>query len=131
MITNITTDKATIILPITEEYIDYHTYENLNRNLGAYVLAEIDYYTDSFTKFDIDYSLVEYDDVKDAEQEAQQVYKYMLEYFGITETVDPNRWTQEKIAYLQNLHQEYVDAWGADDELTQKIQQELNLALAA
>ena len=36
MITNITTDTATIILPITD--IDFPTLERLNRNLGAYVI---------------------------------------------------------------------------------------------
>ena len=139
MITNITTDTATIILPITD--IDYPTLERLNRNLGAYVLAEVDFETQSYTKFDIDYSLIEYDNIQDATQEAQQVFEFMLDYLDIRDQylnrlsikngVDVARWAQEQIAYLQDLHKEYVDAWGVDDELTLRIASELNFALAA
>ena len=129
MITNVTTDTATIILPITN--IPYLGLERLNRELGAYVLAEVDFETATHTKFDIDYSLVEYDDIADATQEAQQVFDFMVDYLDIRDAVDVARWAQEQVAYLRELHQEYVDAWGTDDELTQKIQQELNTALAA
>ena len=129
MITNITTDTATIILPITN--IPYVSLERLNRELGAYVLAEVDFKTETHTKFDIDYSLVEYDNIQDATQEAQQVFKFMLDYLDIRDSLDPQQWAQENIAYLQELHKEYVDAWGVDDELTLRIASELNFALAA
>ena len=129
MITNITTDTATIILPITN--IPYVGLERLNRELGAYVLAEVDFETKTHTKFDIDYSLVEYDDIADATQEAQQVFDFMVDYLDIRDDVEVARWTQEKVAYLRELHQEYVDAWGVDDELTLQIASELNFALAA
>jgi hypothetical protein len=129
MITNITTDTATIILPISN--IPFPTLDRLNQELGAYVLAEIDYETEGHTKFDIDYSLVEYDDIQDATQEAQQVFEFMLDYLDIRDSLDAKLWAQEQIAYLQDLHKEYVDAWGVDDKLTLEIANELNLALAA
>ena len=129
MITNITTDTATIILPITN--IPYVSLERLNRELGAYVLAEVDFETETHTKFDIDYSLVEYDNIQDATQEAQQVFDFMVDYLDIRDSLDAKLWAQEQIAYLQDLHKEYVDAWGVDDELTLRIASELNFALAA
>jgi hypothetical protein len=96
MLTDITLDTATIILPVND--IQYRAFERLNRDLGAYVLAEVDFETKSFTKFDIDYSLIEYNDIEDATQEAQLVYDYMLKFFGIKDTVDANQWAIEQEA---------------------------------
>ena len=148
MITNITTDTATIILP-GSSYAMFSKIESLNRELGAYVLVEVDYNTANFTKLDIDYSLVEYDDIADATLEAQQVYNFVLDYLDIKDEVDVYAWTKEKEAYLAErraediaFYQDWLEEFisnrekfnGSEEEYQAKIDsltRKLALALAA
>jgi len=125
MITDITTDTATIILPVAD-FSDSEFYR-LNNDLGDLVLVEVDLETQSFVKFHIDYSLIgfDHDDISDATGEAQAVYDYMLEFFGTTGQVDINKWKQELIDYYQQQYSEYVAEWGEDDSLTQSIKKRL------
>lgn len=101
MIANVTVDTATIILPITD--ISYRTFERLNQQLGAYVLLEVDFETENYTKFNVDYSLVEYDNIEEAHLEAQAVYHYMIEYLDITQEADSKTWIREYTEYLRDL----------------------------
>ena len=148
MITTFDTETATIILP-GASYAMFSKIERLNRELGAYVTVEVDYNTANFTKLDIDYSLVEYDDLDDAHTEIQDIYTFILEYFDITTTVDVDAWALESQAYLAEFraeeiafYQEWIQEFtdnrdkfnGSEEEYRAKIQSltnKLNTSLAA
>ena len=128
MITKYNLDRGTFILPLMEEMDEYKYWERLNRDLGAYVIAEIDYTTDNYIKIDVDYSLLEYADLKYAKQELDAVYKYVKKYFGITKPVNESEWIaernafytqqrEEEIAYIKSVLQD-VQAEGPDALVT-------------
>lgn len=129
MITDITTDTATIILAM-DDMTDSAFYR-LNDNLGSCVIAEVEIETENFVKFNIDYSIIEYDNIQDAEQEAHQIYKYMLEFFGITEQVNLEKWNQERIQYFKSCYQEYLYEYGADDHFTQCAKKRMEQEMSA
>jgi len=101
MITEYDTDTATIILPLTKDMNEYKYWDKLNSDLGAYVLVEVDYDTPNYIKLNFDYSLVEYDDLKYAKQEVDQIYDYVKKYWGITTKVNAKQWQAESKAYLE------------------------------
>ena len=116
MITEFNLEQATVILPLTSDMDEYTFWERLNTELGAYVLVEIDYETKNYVKLCFDYSLIEYDDLKYAKQEVDQIYAYVKEYWGIDTPVDEVKWKAESKAFLiddveQDIksNQEYVN----------------------
>lgn len=100
MITKFNLEQATVILPLTSDMNEYTYWERLNTELGAYVLVEVDYDTPNYIKLDFDYSLVEYDDLKYAKQEVDQIYDYVKQYWGITTEVNAEQWQAESKAFL-------------------------------
>ena len=107
MITKFDAETATIIIP-GASYALFSKIERLNSELGAYVLVEVDYNTANFTKLDIDYSLVEYDSIADAEQEINNIYAYIRKFFNITTEVDAEAWTAESDVYLAEVKAENI-----------------------
>ena len=116
MITEFNLEQATVILPLTSDMDEYNYWERLNTDLGAYVLVEIAYDTANYIKVDFDYSLAEYDDLKYAKEEVDQIYAYVKKYWGIDTPVDEVKWKAESNAYLvecaedeMQSDQEYVN----------------------
>jgi len=116
MITEFNLEQATVILPLTSDMDEYILWERLNTNLGAYVLVEIDYETKNYVKLCFDYSLIEYDDLKYAKEEVDQIYAYVKEYWDTDTLVDEIQWKAESKAFLidyveqdLNSDQEYVN----------------------
>ena len=118
MITEFNLEQATVILPLTSDMDEYTYWERLNTELGAYVLVEVDYETPNYIKLDFDYSLVEYDDLKYAKQEVDQIYAYVKEYWGIDTPVDEIKWKAESKAFL-------IDSIEQDIKSDQKYVNEL------
>lgn len=100
MITKYNLKQATVILPLTSDMDECDNWERLNTELGANVLVEIDYTTKNFIKLDFDYSLVEYDDLKYAKEEVDEIYAYVKEYWGIDTPVDESKWKAESREFL-------------------------------
>lgn len=80
MITEYDTETATLVLPVSD--IDYDTYYIMNANLGSSTLIEINFDTENFTEFNIDYSLLGIEDIADAESHLYYVCESMVDVLG-------------------------------------------------
>ena len=75
MITEFDTETATLVLPVSN--IDYDTHYRMNANAGSSTLIEIDFDTENFTQFYIDYSLLGIEDMARAKSHAYLVAHMM------------------------------------------------------
>jgi len=108
MITNYDTESATFILPINcDNDFEYADFERLNMRLGP-VYLEVDYGTKNFTKFDVDYSLADHNNLDNAKSDLDAVYEYVKKYFGITTETNAEQWQAESSAYLEQKRQENI-----------------------
>ena len=81
MITEYDTEMATIVLPVGN--IDEDTHYRLNANVGSSTLIEINSSTTNSTEFLIDYSLLDIEDMADAESHLTYVHRDMLDVLGV------------------------------------------------
>jgi hypothetical protein len=102
-------DGGSFILPGVQE----DSWEQLIYNLGDYTILAIDYTTDNFTKFDVDYSLHRFGQKKYAKEEFYAVYRYAKKFLGIREKVNPADWHREKTQYQADQKQQWIK-WYSD-----------------
>ena len=80
MITEYDTETATLVLPVSN--IDYDTYYRMNSNLGSSTLIEVNFDTENFTEFHIDYSLLGIEDLADAGSHLYYVCENLVDVLG-------------------------------------------------
>ena len=81
MITEYDTDTATIVLRISD--IDIVDLNRINQQAGSGTLIEIDFDTENYTQFYVDYSLLGIEDIFDAESHLKVIYRDICDWFGL------------------------------------------------
>lgn len=80
MITEFDTETATLVLPVSD--IDIVNLNRINMMVGSGTLVEVDFDTENFTQFYIDYSLCEFEDISVAESHLYSVCRDMVNWLG-------------------------------------------------
>jgi hypothetical protein len=80
MITEYDTETATLVLPVSN--ISMFAYNRINRMVGSGTLVEINFDTENFTEFHIDYSLCEFEDIADVKSHLTSVCRDMVDFLG-------------------------------------------------
>lgn len=81
MITEYDTETATLVLPVTN--IDISDLTRINQQAGSGTLIEVDFDTENYTQFYVDYSLLGIEDDSDAESHCKVIYRDICDWFGI------------------------------------------------
>ncbi len=81
MITEYDTETATIVLRVSN--IDIVDLNRINQQAGSGTLIEVDFDTENYTQFYIDYSLLGIEDIFDAECLLRSTYRDICDWFGI------------------------------------------------
>jgi hypothetical protein len=118
MITEFDTETATLIVPVGEKEFGNDTMAILNRRYGGNVIfIEVDYFTENFTKIDLDYSSMDCATLDDAKNllagekgHYAGIVGDIVDYLGCECNHSyKDAWHKESMAYIIKSHKEALE----------------------